>query len=355
MVEPRPFPEARVQLPHGTLGVVRGQPGNVGGVASAQEGRAEQVAPLLRFLQEGWQATRELGQLSQEEEQVEPDELSHQDLPDHPRAALAQDLLRPLTEDAPLAPASAEPGGDASDQRREADGVGLIHPLRDGLRRPEKALRPRAAPVPSHRDVSRLHGQGARDSIGLTGAKGEHQVAGLEVRPADHVHERHSDADRPAGVNPKQLLRGDLDLVALAKPQPAEPDLGPPQEEGDERPSGRFRQTHAQLREHGAQGPDPVFDVAADEELLCGAAVKVDREGGTGSLRRRQVRLRGLATPCRVGQGIPALDEQSSLVETRRRPETEGELVEARGTVERERLAAAAAYSAALSASPAPR
>ena len=59
------------------------------------------------------------------------------------------------------------------------------------------------APAPAHRHIGGLHGQGAGHPVRLARAQREDQVAGLEVRAADHVEHRHPDSERPAGVDPQ--------------------------------------------------------------------------------------------------------------------------------------------------------
>ena len=163
-------------------------------------------------------------------------------------------------------------------------------------------------------------------------------MAGLEVRAADHVEHRHSHSERPARVDPQQVLHGNLGLVPLLEAQAAQPHLGAPEQQGQDRPPVRPRQRHVQLGEHDVERAARVLQVSADEELLRRPPVKVDRSGGARVLRRREVRLGRFGAAAGVGQGVAELDLQLRPLGGRAHAQVEREAVEAGRPVEREGL-----------------
>ena len=106
----------------------------------------------------------------------------------------------------------------------------MVDARRQGESGLEQALASLPAAVAAHRHVGPLHGQGPRHPIRLTGSKREHEVAGLEVRSAHHVHGAQAHAHGPEGVDAQEVLGGNLRLVALPESQAAETesDLKPP-------------------------------------------------------------------------------------------------------------------------------
>ena len=237
-----------------------------------------------------------------------------------------------------LPPSPVQPRGVARRERRQADGIGLLDALRQIGRRVDETRGSLAAAVPAHGDVGRLHGQGPRDAVRLARLQREDQVAGLEVRAAHHVEHRQPDPERPARVDPQERVDRNLGLVARAEAQAAQAHLRPPEEQGKDRPPIRPRQRHVELGEDDIQGPPRVREVAADEELLGGAAVEIDRGRGARLLRRRQVRFGRLRATARVGQGIAERDLQPLSSRQRAGAQVEREAVEARRPIERERF-----------------
>ena len=219
-------------------------------------------------------------------------------------------------------------------------------------REPTRSLRLRH-PRPRDREVGGLERQRPRHAVGLAGPQREQQVARLEVRPADHVHQRQAGRDRPAGIDAQQVAGGNSRLVALAEAEPARRRARRAPGAATARPRAAFGQLHAERRQDRAHDAHALVDVAADQELLGGAPLQLDRLRGGGAGRRR----RGTPGPPRArGRRWPgrrrAVDERAARrlacppAQLQRQPVEAGRAVEGQGLGRLRRRGQA--YSAAL-------
>jgi hypothetical protein len=124
----------------------------------------------------------------------------------------------------------------------------------------------------------------------------------LEVRAADGVD--HSERRRDGGeeIDPPQVLLGAGEGVALFEVEAPQPKLPAAHEERGERAPVRARDLHPHRRQHLVQDRQPSIEVPAEEELLGGASLQVERLVGGGPLGGGEERLRRLRAPARVHQ-----------------------------------------------------
>ncbi len=123
--------------------------------------------------------------------------------------------------------------------------------------------------------VRDLEREGARDAVRLAGVEGEEEVAALEVGAPDVVDEREADGDGPARVDADELVGGEILGGALGVFQAAELQAGAARHERDHGGLAAPRDLHAEGRHHEAHDREAALHVAADEELLGGAAAEL--------------------------------------------------------------------------------
>ena len=144
--------------------------------------------------------------------------------------------------------------------------------------------------------------------------------------------------DRPADVDPQELRVGDVARVARNEIQPPQLQPEAAQDHRYERPARRGGELHPAGGEDGADHLQALVDVAADQELLGGAALELE---GLAAARRRglQVVARGLGALARVGQGLGHSHLELEAVHREGRAQLEGPAIEHGRVVEGEGVA----------------
>ena len=93
---------------------------------------------------------------------------------------------------------------EACDSLRQSDethSVGISHALGEPLCHRQESLGSVLTGAPPKGNERRLGGQGPRHAIRLTGAEGEQQVEGLEVRRTNRIDPREAHGDSPNGID----------------------------------------------------------------------------------------------------------------------------------------------------------
>ena len=207
--------------------------------------------------------------------------------------------------------AAREVVGGAGREGGHPDGVRVADAVRDRLRERDQSRRPSpCAPAPAG-GMDRLPSQGQGDPEGLAGPEGEPEAPRLEVRALDDVDDADPDGDGAGGVDAGEDAR--CHVLGRLRPEAEaahrEDDaLLQEQHQGLVRRGGTVE---ADTREDLAEGRLALVDVAADEELVRGAAIAARDVGAVGPGGGLQVDLRRLEAPAGVGQGVGEPDRGS--------------------------------------------
>ena len=205
-------------LRSGRSGSSRGQPGHVRAEADAQEGGAQQVAALLRLLQQRGQPARQLGRSPRGRRARRGRRAGRMRISQTTPVQRSRRMASARSHGARALPSSGRrarrrrPPSAWRARARSGWFTRSARPLR-GLQQPLRCASGSGFPPMATKATSMA--QGAGDAVGLAGAQREQQVPRLEVGAAEHVDQAHAHADRPAGVDAEQVLRRDLALVAL--------------------------------------------------------------------------------------------------------------------------------------------
>src|SRR5947208_3424815 len=106
---------------------------------------------------------------------------------------------------------------------------------------------------------------GARDSIGLTSAQGQQQMASLKVGAANEIDRAQSGSDGPANVYAKEFGFRDFARVTLYKIQTAQANPQPAQNQRQQRALWPPGQTEPGSFQDCAEDLETFFDVAAHQ------------------------------------------------------------------------------------------
>ena len=158
------------------------------------------------------------------------------------------------------------------------------------------------------REVQRLERERTRDAVRLAAIERPHQALRVEHLGADDVVAREALRERPARVNPEQLLAAhrvgvtELHAVAPERDERAQSD------ELDPCGARRFRIRELERLREGERRTDSVFVVAAREQLLGDADPERERLDRSDVGDRRGEGLRGACSVPRARERFTSAD-----------------------------------------------
>jgi hypothetical protein len=185
--------------------------------------------------------------------------------------------------------------------------VDAVHLLQQRLRFGQTLASLRGA---KHRFGTDQHADTAR----LAGLQREQQAARLKIGAADVVDQRQADGHGAVNVDPLEVGQGDVAGIFLAPAQAAQLEARAVPQNRQQGAFGRRRQHHADFAEHDADDLEAALDVAADEELLGGAAAAVEARRGIGAVGGQKERVGGLGAAAGVDERLAVLDAQSAQI-----------------------------------------
>ena len=145
----------------------------------------------------------------------------------------------------------------------------------------------------------------------------------MEVEPAYEVDQTKAGGDRPASVDPSELVGRDFSALT-GEMESSQMDLQSPEEHRHEGPELGAGESHSQGMKHHIKYAKPLVDIAAGQELGRGLASQIKRLV-LGRRRGRGEKLgRGLRTAAGICQGVSQLRAQTTFLGQAHFPKIEG-------------------------------
>ena len=243
-----------------------------------------EVTLLACRLEQGGQLDEEGGPLPQMPHRQHPEMADRVELPGNAAAGFPQALLgalQALSSGEPLTPRAGPHARRHLGQTRRVLAALTAREL-------PSLLQNQADIRPFHRSEENLHRQTARHPFGIARGLRQEQVAGVELGRSQNVDQTQTDLNRPASVDALELDRIAVFRPPLLELDPAQPQAQAVPPQSDQRLPGAPREAHARSAQNMSQDRHAAVDVAADQELLRGVPLGLDRIDGARMSNRLQ-------------------------------------------------------------------
>ncbi len=233
--------------------VAAGQGGDARGVDQVHQRVA--IGALACLVDQGWHAGRGLPQIPTQNQGIAGPSLSIRELPSHGPAALAQQALRFVEEQAGGPPLTGKRAHQAAGKLRQGRAVWILTAQGQALRRVHQALDASPRARPDRGRVARLERQRPADADRFPRVQREPQLLRAEIRAAQHVDHRQTRGGREGHVDARQFPRVAVRGALLHERQTPQAQAGPLIHERGHGGGLRLRIRQAGALQHRAQHP----------------------------------------------------------------------------------------------------
>ena len=174
-------------------------------------------------------------------------------------------------------------GGDSPGQLGDSESLGMPDLSREGCRHLKQRRGAPGAGRASRGGVTRFVGDRAGDSIRFARAESEEKMPSLKIPAAQSVGHAQSLGNGPAGIDPDELLGGDLGCLPLPESEPAQPDQDPMVEKREDGACRGRGISESDLFEDAPKDRKALIDESCAYELLRGAPLELS-DSAVGAL-----------------------------------------------------------------------